>query len=169
MTKRRREAIIVGSSVVGIVVVGIVLAVQKPQIPATPPSSGEPLQLKVIRLPLKPPPTEAEIRAQQVMDRQREIEAAQLAKVADRKSKMQSEWDYSKERIEAVCRNAFREKLTGLDPTELLSGGSDPDGYGFELRFVVRLADSFRAAPVGIVRCRVDSFINTVHLEKVRM
>lgn len=78
------------------------------------------------------------------------------------------DWSYVKDRTEALCRDAFREKMAYLEPDGEFAMSVDQWG-GYQLLVKVRLADSFRAAPVGIVRCSVTPGINIATLEKVRM
>lgn len=72
-------------------------------------------------------------------------------------------------RAEQMCGAAIRERMPYLEPV----GTAMHLGEGFSeervlLRFRVRLADSFRAEPVGEVECDVHPRTGDVVLLKVR-
>lgn len=71
---------------------------------------------------------------------------------------------------ERTCATGIQEKLSHLEPV----GTYSHIGKGYfkdqlKVRVAVRLTDSFRAAPVGVIECEVDIVTRSVSVEKVRM
>lgn len=88
----------------------------------------------------------------------------QAADAKDRDEERVNPWGVA----ERLCGGTIREEMKHLEPTgpySQLSRSKDD----LTLRVAVRLADSFRAAPVGVIECRANIRNRSAHLEKVRM
>lgn len=71
---------------------------------------------------------------------------------------------------EAICRSGIKEKMPGLEPAgEFHFAGKGYSADDVRVIVAVRLADSFRAAPVGLVECNADVVRRSVIVTKIRM
>lgn len=94
-------------------------------------------------------------------------EKADMAAYAkeDREREANDPWGLAETR----CQYGIREQMAYLEAVGPFTRAGK--GYGkddYKLRVAVRLSDSFRAEPVGVVECTVDVHTRRVYVTKVR-
>lgn len=96
-------------------------------------------------------------------DAQKKAWLAQLRTEADA-----DPWGIAEKR----CAEEIAEKMRYLEPVGQYAHAGNGTGLwkdDYKVRVTVRLADSFRAAPVGVIECEVNVYTRRTTLEKVRM